>query len=151
MSAERERLEKKIRYLKELLKFNETNDLLRVRRKIDSEQATNKIAKILLALSAMNGYNEIQKLRFRHETDENEDEKHVRSDSDKEEDVEKRPRSTNEERYKVKKWIENLKRKRSSNVCPCVLHRRYEDEEFPLEKTLAKGKVIVRILMKLKN
>lgn len=128
-----DRLDNKINYLKNLLKLNTTNvpdEGIRVRRKIDG----NKITKTFLTLSAMNGLNDKRKFKFK-ESDSEKD-----SLEDKEQNENKNP-SVNAERYKVKKWIENLKNKRSSKFCPCTKHTYRDESHFsPLESQFDRGK-----------
>ena len=149
LTLDLEKLDKKINDIKKLLKLNDTDtaptndeDGIRVRRKTEADRAANRIAKMFLTLSAMNGYNDRRRTRCKDDYYDNGWNDGDNDGVDKTQIVAKKTPSSNEERYKVKKWIEELKSRRSNRYCPCNQYNKNDEDVFPLESRLARGNKI---------
>ncbi|KAK6622357.1 hypothetical protein RUM44_002168 [Polyplax serrata] len=139
------RLDKKLSNIRKLLGGKENNAIseldtgIRVRRKTEADRSANKIAKMFLTLSAMNGYHDRRKAKCKDD-DYDDEEDDWDDDGDGKSIQMKRTPSSNEERYKVKKWIEYLKSRRSNRYCPCNGN---DDDGFPLENKVGKAPLMI--------
>lgn len=147
------RLDKKLSNIRKLLGGKENNAIseldtgIRVRRKTEADRSANKIAKMFLTLSAMNGYHDRRKAKCKDD-DYDDEEDDWDDDGDGKSIQMKRTPSSNEERYKVKKWIEYLKSRRSNRYCPCNGN---DDDGFPLENKVGKGKTLFQRVIQNRN